>query len=75
VQHDKVTVLRRLDIHAGAITAGELLVIEIDANGGGIVGLDGGAGERQQQQREYHGRLLLSLLIYPGCATVGKSAE
>jgi len=40
VQHDKVAVLCRLDVNPGAIAAGELFVIDIDANyGGAIVGL------------------------------------
>jgi hypothetical protein len=38
VQHDEVAVLSRLDVNAGAVAAGELLVIEIDANWG-VIGL------------------------------------
>jgi hypothetical protein len=58
VQHDEVAVLHRLDVDAGAVAAGELLVIEFNANGG-VIGLqcDGRTGKRQQQ-RKYHGRLL-----------------
>jgi len=47
MQNDEVAVFGGLDVHAGAVAAGELFVIDYDSNGG-VVGLlcDGRTGKR-----------------------------
>jgi hypothetical protein len=59
VQHDEVAVLGGLDVRAGAVAAGELLVIESDANR--RLGLEG--TDERQQQWEDHGASPSSLDI------------
>ncbi len=55
MQNDKVAVFGGLDVYAGAVTAGELFVIDFYANGGVVGLLSDGRTNQRQQQWQYHG--------------------